>query len=300
MAEIPKEGVIEIQIDEQRPPLKVNVIEPGRIMVVENLFSESECRQIIEQSERIEFEPLPTRIHAYRNNDRFMIDSTEQLQAIIYERLRQGAVVPDVLQIDNRCALSDWGLIHQTGARAPDAAGQVDFDQLPQHADVGEWRIDGLNPRMRFCRYEKGGHFAPHYDGVYVADMYRRSFYTVNIYLNEEFQGGNTNFLAAHYKTLDERVITEAVVPRTGLALVFWHPILHEGDQVISGTKYIMRTDVVYRKCNVEMSTNDQQALATYRLAEQREAEGKSTEAAELYRRAFKLSPNLEEALYTR
>ncbi len=37
------------------------------------------------------------------------------------------------------------------------------------------------------------------------------------------------------------------VQPRAGMALVFKHAILHEGSSVVAGTKYVLRTDVMYR-----------------------------------------------------
>jgi hypothetical protein len=126
--------------------------------------------------------------------------------------------------------------------------------------------------------------------------MYERSFLTVNIYLNNAYTGGTTNFIKEHYTTIDQRVITHQVVPEPGMALVFWHPILHEGDRVTSGVKYIMRTDVVYRKSNTVTSSSEHQAMALFRLAEQKEAEGNSMEAMQLYRKAFRLSPALEES----
>ncbi|MEQ1701420.1 MAG: hypothetical protein ABMA25_15030, partial [Ilumatobacteraceae bacterium] len=33
--------------------------------------------------------------------------------------------------------------------------------------------------------------------------------------------------------------------PKTGMALLFQHRILHEGAVVTSGTKYVLRTDVI-------------------------------------------------------
>ena len=38
-----------------------------------------------------------------------------------------------------------------------------------------------------------------------------------------------------------------AVVPKAGRVLVFQHDILHEGSTLVSGTKYAMRTDVMYK-----------------------------------------------------
>jgi hypothetical protein len=63
--------------------------------------------------------------------------------------------------------------------------------------------------------------------------------YTFMVYLNEEFEGGETRFF----------VEPEVVIkPNTGSALFFQHPIIHEGGEVHSGIKYVLRTDLVYRR----------------------------------------------------
>jgi prolyl 4-hydroxylase len=95
----------------------------------------------------------------------------------------------------------------------------------------------GVNERFRCYRYEPGQRFAPHYDGAFVRDERERSHLTFMIYLNEGFGGGATAF---HDNEL-------AVVPRTGLALLFQHFQLHEGCAVTSGVKYVLRTDVMFR-----------------------------------------------------
>ena len=40
--------------------------------------------------------------------------------------------------------------------------------------------------------------------------------------------------------------VMHAVQPKVGMALVFEHAILHEGVAVEEGTKYVLRTDVMY------------------------------------------------------
>jgi len=42
------------------------------------------------------------------------------------------------------------------------------------------------------------------------------------------------------------------VVPRTGMALVFYHKMLHEGAVVLKGRKYVLRTDVMYRRARFQ------------------------------------------------
>ena len=58
------------------------------------------------------------------------------------------------------------------------------------------WRLAGLNPRFRFCRYLAGQYFARHRDGAHHEGPNRRSFRTVMAYLNEApaFAGGATRF----------------------------------------------------------------------------------------------------------
>jgi hypothetical protein len=114
-------------------------------------------------------------------------------------------------------------------------------------------------------------YFREHCDGSYVTpDGKEMSFVTVHLYLNGEvttieddpvecvkrrklpvdqrpLEGGSTRFSSMNLKRhLD-------IVPQTGLCLVFQHRgLLHSGDDVVQGTKYTMRTDVMYGKVETE------------------------------------------------
>jgi hypothetical protein len=117
-------------------------------------------------------------------------------------------------------------------------------------ATVDQRPFVGCNELLRFCRYYPGGHFEPHYDGSYEArDI--QSLFTVNIYLNGGFGGGDTNMLSGtlrDYVTTRYKTIVDRVVPEPGMALIFPHARLHEGARLESGVKYIVRTDAVYRR----------------------------------------------------
>jgi len=75
------------------------------------------------------------------------------------------------------------------------------------------------------------------------------SRYTFLIYLNEDFAGGGTSFYSPSAVT-DGLLERRAVRPRTGAALVFPHgatdAALHEGSEVLSGVKYVIRTEVLF------------------------------------------------------
>jgi prolyl 4-hydroxylase len=95
----------------------------------------------------------------------------------------------------------------------------------------------GLNERLRFYRYEAGQSFGPHKDGFYKRSEAEQSLFTLILYLNEEYIGGETFFTDS--ETL--------IVPKAGKALLFPHQLWHEGRTVTDGRKYILRTDVMYK-----------------------------------------------------
>jgi hypothetical protein len=66
------------------------------------------------------------------------------------------------------------------------------------------------------------------------------------IYLNDDFDGGATSFRYDYGGTSIDGALH--VTPRRGMALLFHHPILHRGDPVAVGRKYVLRTDVMYRR----------------------------------------------------
>jgi len=110
-------------------------------------------------------------------------------------------------------------------------------ERVPQ--EIHDMVLTGVNERLRCYEYEAGQRFAPHSDGTYVRSENEQSWYTFMVYLNEGFVGGETVFLVKPEKSIE---------PRTGLGLLFQHPIIHEGAEVRIGTKYVIRTDLMYRK----------------------------------------------------
>jgi len=119
------------------------------------------------------------------------------------------------------------------------AAGEL-FERVKDYVPKTVHGMDlaGVNERLRCYEYQAGQYFAPHQDGAFVRNERERSLYTFMVYLNGEFEGGQTVFLVEPQK---------AIEPKTGLALLFQHPIIHEGREVKFGTKYVVRTDLMYR-----------------------------------------------------
>ena len=107
-----------------------------------------------------------------------------------------------------------------------------------------KWQPVGMNERLRLYRYDVGQKFDWHLDGCFERPTGERSFFTFMVYLNEDFEGGTTSFTMDHSSTSTGGVVR--VTPKTGMALLFHHPILHRGDPVTTGRKYVLRTDVMY------------------------------------------------------
>lgn len=101
---------------------------------------------------------------------------------------------------------------------------------------IGNGKLSGFNERFRFYRYGPQEYFKWHRDGSFVKSPDEASCLTFMIYLNGDFEGGATEFK------------TEFIKPREGTALVFPHRQMHQGVALISGTKYVLRTDVMYRR----------------------------------------------------
>lgn len=94
----------------------------------------------------------------------------------------------------------------------------------------------GLYLPLRIYRYDPGHHFGLHHDQSYTDAAGHRSLLTLLVYLNDDFTGGDTTFP-------EQR---EIIRPRTGAALLFQHMLLHAGERVLSGHKYVLRTDVLF------------------------------------------------------
>lgn len=178
-------------------------------LLIENFLSPSECQALRERLEALGICPTGMLYPAsYRNNDRLVLDD-EALAATLYERIAEHA---------------------------------------PSHLHDGErsYERTRLNPRFRCCRYRDGQRFTIHRDGIHHAAPDERSLLTFMIYLNgdDEFTGGRTRY----YTDQTGRELLRAVVPKRGACILFDHALWHDGEAVHEGTKYVLRSDVLYRE----------------------------------------------------
>jgi len=172
----------------------------NNIFTIDNFWTQQECENFIAKSELIGYEPAT-------------ID-TEKGQ-IILETVRNNnrVIYKDIILADKL-----WGQLKQF---AP--------------AKIGNSKAVGLNELFRFYKYQVGQEFKRHRDQSYIRNDIEASYFTFMIYLNDNYEGGETTFTNL------------TIQPRQGTALVFLHDLEHEGSSVIQGIKYVLRTDIMFR-----------------------------------------------------
>ncbi len=204
---------------------------PGTFQLL-NVLSRDECRRFIELTESLGYLPdaavsLPRSVR-HNHNATWVVD--EQTDGIIWRRCQDFTTV-------------DRGFFEDKKAL-------------------------GLNARFRFYRYERGDFFKPHTDGAWpgsraigrqlIPNAYpdRFSQMSVLLFLSDGFEGGDTLFLVNENnssrpaRNQDEAEWVKVRTP-VGGALCFphgLHPLhrLHSSEEIVSGVKYIIRTDMLF------------------------------------------------------
>jgi hypothetical protein len=260
-----------------------------KALVVHNFLSAEECAALQHASRVAGFRPTGYASRV-RNCDRVLLDCPE-LAAQLFRRIEP--------------LLGDQAVV------LVDSAGARDFGVGTE----GTWTADGLNCRFRSCRYDAGGHFSPHCDGVVALDRHRRSFLTFMVYLDSvpPERGGATRFLAMPDGATQPIVVDgkdrlvaapglveAAFQPRRGSVIIFQQcTILHDGEPLVDGTKHIFRSDVMFSRdpdTAPSHSPHQARALDLLQRAMKAEGDGDFALATSLYSRAYKLYPALETA----
>ncbi|HEY5823382.1 MAG TPA: 2OG-Fe(II) oxygenase, partial [Cyclobacteriaceae bacterium] len=176
--------------------MKKNLLSKN-IYTVDDFWTRDQCDAFIKHSEEIGYSPATIQTE----NGPRLLDFVRNNNRVMFK---------DV-------ALAD-ALWHAMKSFAPEAIG----NSIPK----------GVNELFRFYRYEPGQMFKKHRDNSFIRNEREGSYYTFMIYLNDDFEGGETTF---------DKIV---VKPRAGSALFFYHYLEHEGTEVTKGTKYVHRTDI--------------------------------------------------------
>lgn len=201
--------------------LYIETLLEDQILIIRNLLSSKVCKDYVAFLSSLPLTTTPgtpKRGEAVRVNDRFQID-------------------------DPRFAQSLW---EQTPLR----------HLVEGYEEQSVWRghVLGLNPNIRVYRYKPGQFFDQHYDEsnkVTVGDdkIAGTTTWTLLIYLTT-CEGGETAFYPEPARKGQPAPESILVGLETGMALLHNHAdcMLHEGREVVSGEKWVLRSDLVVRR----------------------------------------------------
>jgi len=254
------------------------IILQNRISVIHQVLAPSDCQNIIESLES-GLERASTATHL-RSNQRQPF-SSPMLSSQIYSQIRQ-FLNPIILTEDDN---------QQTGNG---------------YKLTGVWEPSYIDSNWMFSKYNPGTHFGPHYDGATVKNIGERSLQTIIIYLNVGCVGGATNFFDDNKQGMDpidnnnlfvgsKDFVIRSISPTQGSALVFHHYLLHEGELLTEGNKYILRSDIFYKRENTpDMEPLEKEAIDWMIKGQQFEFEKNYPEATKCYKKAYRLYPEIE------
>mmetsp|Transcript_27764 Transcript_27764/g.54519 ORF Transcript_27764/g.54519 Transcript_27764/m.54519 type:complete len:275 (+) Transcript_27764:62-886(+) len=210
-------------------------VDHHEIWLVDGLLSADECKSLIARSESHGYGSTDF-VKSYRGNLRLTAKDAS-LAEVIWQRLQ--ALVPPKLAL-----------------QAPPVLGDQNWwSSYPKAAGI--WEACGVNECWRFAKYKPGDRFMCHSDFSFEKVVGKEmSMLTANIYLNSEFGGGKTRFYPSKDPYLEWRSDfgkpNFQVVPKAGLCLLFRQPpactYWHDGEELLSGCKYLLRSDVMYKK----------------------------------------------------
>ena len=204
---------------------------PGAFQLL-NLLSADECQRLRDLSESLGYleDAAVSLPRSIRHNDSFTWVADDETCDLIWQRCRE----------------------------------QV-YD--PSEYNAGKAAL-GLNARLRFYRYAVGDYFAPHTDGSWpgsriidgelVDNAYddRWSQLSFLLFLSDGYAGGATRFHVSKStpgrpaRYADDVTVVDVRTPLGG-ALCFPHGThpqhcMHSSEPITAGTKYIIRSDVLF------------------------------------------------------
>ncbi|XP_020208709.1 uncharacterized protein LOC109793659 isoform X1 [Cajanus cajan] len=209
--------------------LQITRLRDFDLFTVQNFFSSAESKSFVKIAESIGFSHQgslgPTKGEAYRDNDRISVNDP---------------VLADTI----------W---------------ESGLNKLFSDIKIRGKVAVGLNPNIRFYRYNVGQRFGRHIDESVNLGDGNRTYYTLLVYLSgglsehkskpkkdprntavssfDPLVGGETVFYGPRNNTVAE------VAPTEGTALLHLHGdkcLLHEARNVTKGVKYVFRSDVVF------------------------------------------------------
>ena len=112
------------------------------------------------------------------------------------------------------------------------------FDRVKKNINIPILRANNL---IMTGNYDPGNEFGLHTDTGLYFDLLvmEKSNYTLLIYLNDDFEGGDTVFYNNNFKE------TVRIKPELGKALLFDISLWHQGLKILKGNKYWIGCEII-------------------------------------------------------
>mmetsp|Transcript_9616 Transcript_9616/g.17368 ORF Transcript_9616/g.17368 Transcript_9616/m.17368 type:complete len:273 (-) Transcript_9616:120-938(-) len=257
--------------------------------VVKDLLSKEECEYLLQRAMDLDILNQKSAGDERHRNSTTVSSPEPELSRTLFKRIKSS--IPQEVWVDEDC--SNLGM-------------KSSKEQL-----YGRWTPIGLNDIWRIACYPGKGHFGPHRDGCHIVNENRRSLITINGFLTDRPAGfgGATRFVKDDVagKINEEGIFSTAgcdVLHRVeaecaGTASVFFHARMHDGEPLKKGSapKWLFRTEIMYERDSdsaPKMSEGQQLARKYLGQAEDAEVNGDVRGAILLYKKAYKLDPDLE------
>jgi len=216
-----------------------------RFLTIDNILTNSECLELINNTEKRGYKPSPISGGGHGNCEQ---TPSRTSQFIVYDDI----VLSSYL----------WSKIQSFVPQNLRSIKPVSYLNSITKGD--EFIPVSVNEHIRFYKYDIGQYIKKHddyrmsryrYDNVNNKYYYQMTFFTVLIYLNDNFENGTTNYWKDETKS-NFRFLTTVknqepdiiIQPKTGMASITDHVIKHEGIAPQKNTKYILRTDIIHER----------------------------------------------------
>jgi hypothetical protein len=135
------------------------ITHSSNILTIENFWSKNECEQYIKLSESLGYEAATVQTE----NGHKVVEHIRNNYRVLFENVQ---LAEDL-----------WSKL-------------IPFAP----SEIGNSKAVGLNELFRFYKYGIGEEFKKHRDQSFIRNEVEASYFTFMIYLNETFEGGETEF----------------------------------------------------------------------------------------------------------
>ncbi|KAG2378574.1 hypothetical protein C9374_008213 [Naegleria lovaniensis] len=270
----------EAQTDSDGEKPTEEVENHDRCIYIGSLLSSKECTDLIEATSQLGYQSIENEYpKEYRNSERVLVLS-KKLADILWQRIQPFLTAEDFKDV------RPYG-----------------FD------NAGTWKPIGINECLRFNRYKQNAFFKPHQDAKFIRNDNEQSIFTILVYLDSSYAGTTLLKKVPDPQEKDVSIMKFKKIttlrPKEGAVAIFNHDLYHAGQRVRYGRKYVLRTELIFKRVDSESIfrmnyKHDEEYLRIKKLVDESnelEKQGKVLESSQKYLEAHELHTSISHSL---